>query len=395
MTLAQLEVAAPGGRPSSKLVERLGEEAGDQGWTPVTAAPTGCLGGSARRGPHRLGRGRTMSRSQATPVAIGIRVVLGVIFAAFLFALATSTPATTAMARPTFRRAARRSRWRRRPRRSICSPTWPANSTTPTGRGGRWCVVRPGPAGVLGRRCDAAGRRWVDEEAFGPKPAIWSPAASVVGRGRQPAAGRPRSAGQSCPGDFESFMLTPLVIAMPRPMAEAHRLARRSRSASSDIIALSQDPAGWAASSAIPSGGRSSSARPTPTSRPAACRRPIAQYYAAVGKTRDLTLEDVNRPEVAEFNREDRVVGRALRRHDADVPRQLVPQRPARHGAHLRVGRGRRGEVGHRLQPRQPRRHPRPGREAAPAAGAARRDLSRRTARCSATTRCSSSTRRG
>ena len=41
MTMAQLEVAAPGGKPSSKLVDRLGKEADEQGWGPVTAAPTG------------------------------------------------------------------------------------------------------------------------------------------------------------------------------------------------------------------------------------------------------------------------------------------------------------------------------------------------------------------
>ena len=70
-----------------------------------------------------------------------------------------------------------------------------------------------------------------------------------------------------------------------------------------------------------------------------------------------------------------RVVGGALRRHDLDVPQQLVPQRHPRHRAHLRVGGRGRGEVGHRLQPRRSRRHPGPGGAAAEAAGAARRHL--------------------
>ena len=63
--------------------------------------------------------------------------------------------------------------------------------------------------------------------------------------------------------------------------------------------------------------------------------------------------------------RQGRRVGRrALRRHHPHVPQQLVPGRPAQHRAHLRLGGRRRGEVGDRLQPRQPRRHPRHRREA-------------------------------
>ena len=70
------------------------------------------------------------------------------------------------------------------------------------------------------------------------------------------------------------------------------------------------------------------------------------------------------------------VCGRALRRHDADVPQQPVPRRPARRPVRLRVGGRGRGEVGPRLQPRQPRRDPRPRRAAACATSAAGRDLS-------------------
>jgi len=58
-----------------------------------------------------------------------------------------------------------------------------------------------------------------DEETEGPRPVIWSPAASTWGtvlNQRLAAGGEPPMA-----ADFTSFQLTPLVIAMPRPMAEA------------------------------------------------------------------------------------------------------------------------------------------------------------------------------
>ena len=72
-----------------------------------------------------------------------------------------------------------------------------------------------------------------------------------------------------------------------------------------------------------------------------------------------------------------RVGGRPLRRHHAHLPQQPLPGGPAGHVAHLRVRRRRRGEVGARLQRRQPRRRARPRRGAAPAPHPARRHLPR------------------
>ena len=61
-------------------------------------------------------------------------------------------------------------------------------------------------------------RGW-DEATEGPRPVIWSPASSAwvtVLNQRYETSGREPIANDSTP-----FMLTPLVIAMPRPMAEA------------------------------------------------------------------------------------------------------------------------------------------------------------------------------
>ena len=176
------------------------------------------------------------------------------------------------------------------------------------------------------------------------------------------------------PPTAKPFMLTPLVIAMPRPMAEAlgwpdtpDRLRRHPRAG--------PGPDGLGRQGPSRVGRRSGSARPTPTSRPAGCRPPSPSTTRPPARPAASPLEDLARPEVDAFARgvESSVV------HYGDITLTFLNNwyrnDRAGHGAHLRVGGGRRGEVGHRLQPRQPRRHPRPRRAAAAAAGAARGDL--------------------
>ena len=107
-----------------------------------------------------------------------------------------------------------------RPRRSTCSPTWPATSTSRSRRSRVRCVGRARPAEVLGRGEQLLADGWPDSDVNGPQPVIWSPAASAWGavlndartsKG-QPPSRRPtpsRSCARRC------------VIAMPRPMAQA------------------------------------------------------------------------------------------------------------------------------------------------------------------------------
>ena len=78
---------------------------------------------------------------------------------------------------------------------------------------------------------------WPNPETNGPAPVIWSPAASgwaaivnqKVGRTMAPAG--------------RSFMQTPLVIAMPKPMADALGYPA-TPIGFADIVALANDPAG-------------------------------------------------------------------------------------------------------------------------------------------------------
>ena len=141
---------------------------------------------------------------------------------------------------------------------------------------------------------------WTDQEVEGPQPVIWSPAASSWGavlNHRLGRSGQPAMA----PADARPFMLTPLVIAMPKPMADALGYPD-TPVGYGDLIALSQDPNGWA-SKGHPEWGKFKFGKTNPNFSTSALSATIAQYYAATGKQADLTLEDLNDPKVEAFSR--------------------------------------------------------------------------------------------
>ncbi|MGQ0519596.1 MAG: substrate-binding domain-containing protein [Actinomycetota bacterium] len=165
--------------------------------------------------------------------------------------------------------------------------------------GGRCTFVRV-QRKSSGAAATALAGGWRDEQVDGPKPTIWSPAASSWGavlNHRLGAAGQPAMA----PADARPFMLTPLVLAMPRPMAEALGWPD-TPIGYADLIALSQDPAGWA-SKGHPEWGAFKFGKTNPNFSTSALSATIAQYYAATGKNTDLTLEDLNDPKVEAFSR--------------------------------------------------------------------------------------------
>jgi len=141
---------------------------------------------------------------------------------------------------------------------------------------------------------------WPKPAKNGPRPVIWSPSAStwagVLDQRRADAGKEPYV---TTPG--KSFMLTPLVIAMPQPMAEALGYPDTPLGFA-DILALAQDPAGWA-SKGEPQWGPFRFGKTNPHFSTSGLAETVAQYYAATGKTSDLTLEDLARPEVEAFSR--------------------------------------------------------------------------------------------
>ncbi len=141
---------------------------------------------------------------------------------------------------------------------------------------------------------------WPDPAHDGPRPVIWSPSASswgaIVNQRLQDQGKRPIA-----PTDAKPFMVTPLVIAMPKPMAEALGYPQ-TPIGFGDLLALAQNPEGWA-SKGHPEWGSFKLGKTNPNFSTSGLSATIAQYYAATGKQSDLTLEDLNRPDVDAFMR--------------------------------------------------------------------------------------------
>ncbi|HVM21205.1 MAG TPA: extracellular solute-binding protein [Egibacteraceae bacterium] len=138
-----------------------------------------------------------------------------------------------------------------------------------------------------------------DEAVEGPRPVIWSPASSAWGAilNQQLAdRGEPEMAPPGTP-----FMVTPLVIAMPQPMAEALGYPDEPIGFA-DILQLSRNREGWGAFG-HPEWGQFRLGKTNPNFSTSGLSALIAQYYAATGKVRGLTVEDLRSDEVDRFAR--------------------------------------------------------------------------------------------
>lgn len=158
---------------------------------------------------------------------------------------------------------------------------------------GRCVFVRP-YSKASGAAADLLVEGWPNPEVEGAPPVIWSPAASSWGtlvNHRLAERGQPPMAGPSAP-----FMLTPLVIAMPEPMAEALGWPDEPIGFV-DILELATAGEGWGAFG-HPEWGQFKLGRTNPNFSTSGLSFTIGEYYAATGKTSGLTLEDLERPEV-------------------------------------------------------------------------------------------------
>jgi Ca-activated chloride channel family protein len=138
-----------------------------------------------------------------------------------------------------------------------------------------------------------------DEAVEGPRPVIWSPASSAWGlilNQRLTDAG-----GQPMAPEGTPFMVTPLVIAMPKPMADAIGYPDKPIGFA-DILQLSRDKEGWGAFG-HPEWGPFRLGKTNPNFSTSGLSALIAQYYAATGKVGDLSVEDLAKPEVQKFAR--------------------------------------------------------------------------------------------
>jgi Ca-activated chloride channel family protein len=141
---------------------------------------------------------------------------------------------------------------------------------------------------------------WPDPARDGPRPVIWSPAASSWGAILNQRLAQ-KGAAAMAPADAKPFMVTPLTIAMPKPMADALGYPA-TPIGFADLLALAKNPDGWA-SKGHPEWGAFKLGKTNPNFSTSGLNATIAQYYAATGKQSDLTLEDINRPDVDAFMR--------------------------------------------------------------------------------------------
>jgi Ca-activated chloride channel family protein len=134
---------------------------------------------------------------------------------------------------------------------------------------------------------------WPSPADNGEPPTVWSPAASGWGAIVNERTGSNLATGGA------PFMLTPLVIAMPKPMADAIGYPE-TPIGFGDIVELANDPQGWA-KYGHPEWGPFRLGKTNPNFSTSGLNFTVAEYYAATGKTTGLTSEDLARADVRQF----------------------------------------------------------------------------------------------
>jgi Ca-activated chloride channel family protein len=157
------------------------------------------------------------------------------------------------------------------------------------------CIfVRPNKVSS-GAAATALATSW-DESTTGHRPVIWSPAGSIWGQYVNLRLGQ---AGQRpIVGEGKSFMLTPLVIAMPEPMAQAIGYPG-TPIGWEDILKLAKDQQGWSTFGHA-EWGPFKLGKTNPNFSTSGLNQLVAQASAAARKN-PVTLEDLDRPEVQAF----------------------------------------------------------------------------------------------
>jgi Ca-activated chloride channel family protein len=142
-------------------------------------------------------------------------------------------------------------------------------------------------------------RGW-DMTADGPRPDVWSPASSSwVRLLQQRTVTTDHAAFELIPKDLPSIAATPLVVAMPRPMAEALGWPRKQLGWV-DLLALSRDRQGWRALGHS-DWGAFKLGKTNPNFSTSGLEATIGAFFAATGSTSDLTVRDVTNSEVRKF----------------------------------------------------------------------------------------------
>ena len=105
--------------------------------------------------------------------------------------------------------------------------------------------------------------------------------------------------GKDLIGPTDNLVLSPVVIAMWKPMAEALGWGKKPIGCA-DILTLARNPKGWQAYG-FPQWGRFKFGHKHPQFSNSGLISLVAEVYAGTGKTKGLTLADVSKPRIAEF----------------------------------------------------------------------------------------------
>ncbi|MDQ6874699.1 MAG: substrate-binding and VWA domain-containing protein [Actinomycetota bacterium] len=159
------------------------------------------------------------------------------------------------------------------------------------------CVDVTVSSKASGGAMEALARGW-DSRRDGPRPDVWTPASTswtVLLQQRLSIADR----ATLVPASLPSIAQTPLVIAMPRPMAQALGWPRKALGWG-DLLALSRNPSGWGAFG-HPEWGRFTLGKTNPDFSTSGLNATIGTYFAATGRSSDLTAKDIRDPHVVAY----------------------------------------------------------------------------------------------
>ena len=151
-----------------------------------------------------------------------------------------------------------------------------------------------------GGAADALARGW-NADVDGPRPDVWSPAASSwtqLLRQKTTALNKPDLIGSAKPSSIAN---TPLVIAMPEPMAVALGWPKKALGWG-DVYQLARNPKGWASIKAPY--GAFTLGKTNPNFSTSGLNATIGTYVAATGTSSDLTLANLADPKVQQYARQ-------------------------------------------------------------------------------------------
>ncbi|SDP12871.1 Ca-activated chloride channel family protein [Nakamurella panacisegetis] len=137
-----------------------------------------------------------------------------------------------------------------------------------------------------------------NESVDGPAPDVWTPAASSwVTLLRSDLVAKDKT--NILPDQSKSIVSTPLVLAMPQPMAQALGWPK-ARIGWSDILGLVQAKGGWA-SKGHKEWGAFTLGKTNPTISTSGLNATVGALVAATGKSSDLTQADLKNPKVRSY----------------------------------------------------------------------------------------------